>query len=289
MKDVICHFLLHIPRSDNEPLPLTRLTPKDMLGVSDMLIGCAWMLRLWGMVEFDPEKQTIRARSQTAKYALNSLAASLQADLALVENWKTRGVEDHPFHNGASFLYAIEQRRLEADIPATPSRRERVAQVLICRRLPHQEQELLFQYDPKARQYQLIGGRWSPRDGDSHDLHRTMVREIAEELPANTLIYGHDYQLELITSNLIPPPSLSPTFGALTEYHFHIYYLHNLSRPLILGEDDCWVPVSQIRDGGVLNEHGERIAFDRSDLYQAIEAAIPGGFDALADSVRPIS
>jgi hypothetical protein len=288
MKDVICHFLLHIPRSDSESLPLTRLMLKDRLETSEMLIGCAWMLRLWGMVEFDTEQQTISARSQTAKYALNSLAASLQADLLLVENWKTRGVEEHPFHNGASFLYAIEQRRLEAAVPATPSRRERVAQVLICRRRPHQEQELLFQYDPKARQYQLIGGRWSPRDGESHDLHRTIVREIEEELPANTLIYGRDYQLELITSNLTPPPSLSPTFGALTEYHFHIYYLHNLLRPLILGNDDCWVPVSQIRAGGVLNDQGERIAFDRADLYQEIEATIPGGFDSLADSVRPI-
>src|SRR5215207_9121838 len=132
MKDVIYHFLLHIPRSDNDPLPLSRLTPKDMSEASDMLIGCAWMLRLWGMVEFDPDTLTIRARSQTAKYALNSLAASLQADIPLIENWKTRGVEEHPFHNGASFLYAIEQRRLAAEIPATPSRRERVAQVLIC-------------------------------------------------------------------------------------------------------------------------------------------------------------
>jgi len=287
MKDVICHFLLHIPRSDSEPLALTRLTPKNMPEASEMLIGCAWMLRLWGMVEFDPDKQTIRARSQTAKYALNSLAASLQADLSLIENWKTRGVEPHPFHNGASFLYAIEQRRLAASIPATPSRRERVAQVLICRRRPHQEQELLFQYDPRASQYQLIGGRWSLRDGDSTDLQRTIIREIEEELPANTLVYGQDYKLALITPNLTPPPSLSPTFGALTEYHFHIYYLYNLSRPLILGSDDCWVPVSQIRDGGVLNEQGERVAFDRADLYEAIEAAIPGGFEALADSVRP--
>jgi hypothetical protein len=289
MKDVICHFLLHIPRSDSEPLPLTRLTLKDMPETAEMLIGCAWMLHLWGMVEFDPVQQTIRAKSQTAKYALNSLAASLQADIPLIENWKTRGVQDDPFHNGASFLYAIEQRRLAAAIPATPSRRERVAQVLICRRRPQQEQELLFQYDPRARQYQLIGGRWSPRDGDSHDLHRTMVREIEEELPANTLVYGRDYKLDLVTSDLKPPPSLSPTFGALTEYHFHIYYLHDLSQPLILGNDDCWVPVSQIRDGGVLNEQGERIAFARLDLYQAIEDAIPGGFDALADSVRPIA
>jgi hypothetical protein len=287
MKDVICHFLLNIPRSDNEPAPLSKLASPNTPEAVAEIEGCAWMLRLWGMVEFDAEKKTIRAKSQTAKYALNSLASSLQADLSLIENWKARGVEPHPFHNGASFLYAIEQRRIASNIPATPSRHERVAQVLICQRRPNQEQEFLFQYDPKARQYQLIGGRWSPRDGDSHDLQRTMVREIEEELPENTLVYGQTYQLKLVTNNLTPPPSLSPTFGALTEYRFHIYYLHGLSQPLVLGDDDRWVPVSQIRAGAVINDQGERIAFHRSTLYMSIEAAIPGGFGSLADSVRP--
>ncbi len=282
MRELLCQFLLNIPRSDSDSVPLSQLAPQDAVAA---LEGCAWMLRLWGMVEFDPEQKLIRARSQTAKYALNSLAASLDADISLIENWKTRGVEAHPFRNGASFLYAIEQRRLMAAIPATPSRREKVAQVLICRRRPHQEQELLFQYDPKARQYQLIGGRWSPKDGD--DIQRTIVREIEEELPSDILVYGQDYQLDLIAANLTPPPSLSPTFGALTEYHFHIYYLHGLVHPLTLGSEDCWVPVSQIRAGGVLNERGEHIAFARVDLYEAIEAVIPGGFEALADSVRP--
>jgi hypothetical protein len=195
MKDLIVSFLLHIPRSDNDPLPLSRLAPSDRPDVVDALSGCAWMLRLWGMVDYDAEAQTIRARSQTAKYALNSLAASLQADLPLIENWKTRGVEPHPFHNGASFLHALEQRRMAAQNPATPSRRERVAQVLICRHMPGQEHEFLFQYDARARQFQLIGGRWSPRDGESHDLQRTMTREIEEELlPAQPAKIDHAWR-----------------------------------------------------------------------------------------------
>jgi hypothetical protein len=39
----------------------------------------------------------------------------------------------------------------------------------------------------------------------------------------------------------------------------------------------------------VINARGEKIAFERSDLYQGIDAAIPGGFEALDDSVRPLS
>ena len=163
-----------------------------------------------------------------------------------------------------------------------PSRQEKVAQVLIKRTNQQTGQaELLLQFDRNANQYQFIGGRWRESDGP---VINTMVREIEEELEGNDLIHGKTYKLGTVADDLVPNLVLSPTFGALTEYHFWIYHMQDLAMPLALQADDRWVPVEQILSGAVTIEDGQTYPFQNNDIFLRIHEAIPGGLAALVDS-----
>lgn len=279
----IVSFLRQIPQSNQDAQTVHCLMNNQLDDIEiAVLYGYAQLLHTLGMVNFEVDTGMIRARSQTAKYALNSLASYVENDLRIIDDWKTRGIGDNILHNGASFLHALEMRRLIYEANPTPSRQEKVAQVLIKRNNPLTgEPELFFQYDDNARRYQLIGGRWSPQDGNN--LQQTMIREIEEELPANHLIHGRDYQLQLLIADFSPPATLSPTFGALTEYHFHIYHMTHLNQPLKLRPGDRWVPVYQVRQGIIIGEDGMDYHLDTA-IYAAMDASIAGGLAALISS-----
>jgi hypothetical protein len=282
-RDRLVHFLLNIPQSNQEALSLRQIagngiTPDEI----SVLCGYMLVLHTLGMVDYDAAAGLVRARSQTAKYALTSLAAYVEADLRIIEDWKTRGIDSDMLANGASFLHALETQRLRLQDNPLPSRQERVAQVLIKRSNPETGvAELYFQYDSNAGRYQLIGGRWSPRDGD--DMQRTMIREIEEELPNQPMVYGRDYDLSLLAADYSPPASLSPTFGALTKYHFHIYHLVQLKHELALQAGDRWISVADVKSGVVIGENGAVIPLG-TEMYNAIDDLIPGGLVNLPDS-----
>ncbi|MGB1286733.1 MAG: hypothetical protein ACPG7F_09395 [Aggregatilineales bacterium] len=286
-RHTLARFLRTIPQSNEDAKSLTTLNIAPNVPESlHMLHGYAMMLHTLGVVTFDPDTQCIQARSQTAKYTLMSLAAYVEFDLRLIEDWKTRGIYpdgESPVQNGATFLHALEtQRYALMHDDAAPSRHERVAQVLIKRINPETgDHELLFQYDKNASQYQFIGGRYKPEDGD---LRTTMLREIEEELEDGALQYPRDYDLKLLAEKLKPPTVLSPTFGALTSYQFDIYLMTNLKRDLRLQSDDLWVPIEQIQAGFVRKPDGTESYFDRLDIYQEIEAMLPDGWASLESS-----
>lgn len=286
MTEWLVHFLRSIPQSNQDARRLAELAGTEPDGeMRAQLHGAALLLCTLGIVEYDADTELIRASAQTAKYALESLASYAENQIPVVGDWKTRGVLRDPegglLQNGATFLHALELRRLALLHDARPSRVERVAMVIIKRSNPTTSApELLFQWDRNARQFQLIGGRW--RESDGPDLLRTMEREIAEELEPADMVHGQDYHLSLLIPALQLPPSLSPTFGALTTYEFGIYHMTELARPLRLQAEDHWLPLADVLAGTVLVE-GEAVHFARQDLYHAIDAAC-GGIAALADT-----
>lgn len=287
MRHQLTHFLTHIPQSNEDALPLTAFIKDEHRNQEAVTFeAVAHLLATLGLVEFDETTGMIRATSQTAKYALNSLAEYVKADLKIVEDWKTRGVLRNPdegaLQNGASFLHLLEAQRLAIQSNAPATRTEKVGQVIIKRTNPTTgDPELLFQYDKNANQYQLIGGRWRESDGD---ILNTMVREIEEELEGNDLVYEQDYQLKLITGDFVPPSVLSPTFGALTQYHFWVYHMVGLTRPLTLQTNDQWVPISQMLGGTVIDPSGAHYPFQNMHIYYAMNEAIEGGLINLPDS-----
>jgi len=291
-KMLIPNFLRNIPQSNQDAQTIASLvddgTDSEKLAI---LAGYSLLLQTLGVVEVElahPIGQTmLRATSQAAKYALMSLASYVESDLRVVDDWRTRGVQDLPdgdiLARGAKLVYALESRRLDLIPDAPPSRIVKVAQVLIKRTNPKTgKPELLFQFDKNAGQYQLIGGRWSERDGD--DMLKTIVREIDEEVEASDIVYQRDYQLELIAADVSPTPTLSPTFGALSQYHFWFYQMTNLTKPLILQEEDQWVPAEQVLAGYATSDDGTQYPFSFMDIYEAMNAAAPGGLLNMPDS-----
>lgn len=282
-------FLRRMPQSNQPPRSLPEIMDVKLTAEhQQQLLGVTHLLEAFGILKRHEQGDETRfqARSQAAKYALNSLAEYIDQGLPIVGDWETRGTQALDAANllatGAHFVLALESRRARLLDEPTPTRYERVAQVLIKRHHPQTgADELLFQYDARAAQYQLIGGRWREADGD---IHHTLVREIEEELPASNLRFDHDYQLDPVITDLIIGPVLSPTFGALTSYRFWIYHMHGLRAELKLQADDCWVPVADVRAGVVRQSDGTSIPFQNHDLYQAMDRALPGGLDALPTS-----
>ena len=243
------------------------------------------MLKTIGVVQLD-DQQNIRATSQTAKYMLHSIASYLEEDIHWIDDWHTRGTNhqnESPLFNAASLLYLLEKRRLDfLDSPA-PSRSEQVAQVLIKRTNKETgKPELLFQFDENANQFQLIGGRHNDKDPD---LLSTMIREIEEEV-SNNLIYGQDYQLKCVISDLAPMASLSSTFGALTQYNFSIFHMQNLSELVNIQPEDEWVPIEDMLAGYVVTNNGTTIPFNTGTIFHLIDENLKGGFASLPDSFR---
>ena len=292
---VLVRFLRSIPQSNQDRTTLGALAGADSTDeVIGALAGCARMLALLGVVEFTAGEITgqseIRASTQTAKYALESLASYLESGQTLVADWRKRGIKrlgsddgGHILESGAAFLYLLEQRRRQIIPNPPPSRYVRVAQVIIKRQNPESGMpEILMQYDERAGQYQLIGGRW--RESDGKDLKATAIREVAEELPKAALVPEKDYALQPVVEDLQPDVGLSPTFGALTSYAFWIYHMTDLHKAVPLQSIDQWVPIAQILEGYVMEVGGARREFTRPGLFRQLDDAIPGGLLGLRDS-----
>jgi hypothetical protein len=283
MQTKIAHFLRHIPQSNQPAQPITTLA--DDMDTS-ILLGFALMLKTIGVVQID-EEQNIRASSQTAKYMLHSIASFVESDTRWIEDWHTRGINPNhngnTLHNAATLLHLLEKRRLQVIDNPKPSRSEEVAQVLIKRTNPKtQKAELLFQFDSNANQFQLIGGRRSEKDAS---LLATMIREIDEEV-ASPLVYDKDYHLNCIVDNLIPSITLSPTFGALTEYHFSVYHMVNVGMDIQTRPEDEWVPIEDMLAGHVMLSNDVSVPFNANEIYHLINELIPGGLMKLPDSFR---
>lgn len=266
-------FLRAIPQSNQAAQSIGQLAAQVGADAAQ-LYGAAQMLRAFGIVQIveadTPANAQVQATSQTAKYALNSLASYIEHEQPIVPDWKLRGFKPTVLANGASFLHELEAQRMALLPDAAPTRQQDVAVVLIKRAATaSQPAAILFQYDADARRYQLIGGRHNETDDT---MQATIVREIAEELPANTLQQGQDYDLQLLVAEWATQPILSPTFGALTSYRFWIYHMQGLRQPLTLGSDDRWLTLDEIAAGRVTLAH-TLVDVSLRDVVQALDEA----------------
>jgi hypothetical protein len=252
----LARFLRAIPQS-NQPAQRLDVLAAALSMEAAHLYGIAQMLRLFGIVTLTPDKDAIdaadinavqiQASSQAAKYTLNSLAAYADDGQQIVTDWQTRGLQDDLLANGASFLGQLDAQRLRLSDDPQPSRVQAVAQVIIKRTNPQTGQpELLFQWDEAASQYQLIGGR---KSDDDPDMLTTIQREISEELPGNSLQYGTDYDLKPLLHDQPTAPTVSRTFGALTQYRFTLYLMTALRQAPVLSADDAWIRLQDAQTG----------------------------------------
>jgi hypothetical protein len=277
---IIAEFLRQIPQSNYNKVTLqdSYIPDADSTDIAT-LYGVARMLAVLGVIHLDSKEpigeSLIRASSQTAKYTLTSFADYFEREATIITDWETRGIQNNIFSNGATFLQTLEKARLKRFNNPAPSRYVKVAQVLIKRINPDtNNHELLFQFDANANQYQLIGGRWSEKD--ESNLQTTIIREIEEELPLNTIPFPQSYGLNYLIDSLIIDGEISRTFGALTHYTFSIFHMVDLNIQLNLQPEDMWVPIEMVL-GGIVKVDGAEYPFTNPEIYRRIDQSLTNG------------
>ena len=270
-RSLLARWLRAIPQSRYEPRPLQNLP-----GGEDFGRGLAALLATWGAVELS--QQGIRAASQPAWYFLHSLAAWTEADGHVIEDWsEARGAHaGEGLQHGTSLVFLLEQERLRRFPDAPAIRNTDVAEVLIVR--PGQPPQFLVQWDDRAGQYQVLGGRRKDALDWREPIEQTAIRELEEELNYQVSYEAGDFTLAFL-ADFAGRKRISPSFGALTAYHFTFFQA--LGLPSIrLGSNDRWVSRAELLAGQTsdgLPVRGNHILPLEEKLGRRIDE-LPGSF-----------
>ena len=271
-RSLLASWLRAIPQSRHEPRPLSELPAGDAFGR-----GLAELLEIWGAVEIT--EKGIRAVSQPAYYFLHSLTAWAETPGDIITDWSEDFGADakQGLKHGSSLVFFLEQERLARDESAPPIRFTPVAQVLIIQ--PGEPSRFLAQWDEQAGSYQVIGGRQRENDGWIEPIEDTIVREIEEELNFQISFAEDGFQIEQL-AQFEGKTRLSPTFGALTAYHFTFFRLAGLES-LHLASSDRWLTRHELLSGHTID--GKRV---RGDHILLLERTLGQRVDALPPSFR---
>ncbi len=239
-RTLTAQWLRAIPQSRHQPMPLDQMPHHEIIGQ-----GLAALLETWGAVELGDAG--IRATSQPAYYFLHSLAAWLEAEGHVIADWS----EEHGarpgegLQHGTSLVFLLEQERLRRYPDAPAIRFTAVAEVLIVK--PGDPPRFLVQWDARAGQYQVIGGRQKDDLDWQEPIERTAIRELEEELGYQVSHEAGEFTLAFLAT-FEGDKRLSPSFGALTAYHFTFFQALNLP-PITLGPEDRWVTRAELLAG----------------------------------------
>ena len=271
-RSLLARWLRAIPQSRYEPRPLQDLPGGEVFGR-----GLAALLATWGAV--DLSAQGVRAASQPAYYFLHSLAAWAESGEAIVGDWsEVEGVRpDAGVQHGSSLVFLMEQERLRRQPDAPAIRRTEVAEALVVR--PGHPPQFLVQWDARAGQYQVLGGRRKDDRDWQEPIEQTAIRELEEELHEQVSYAAGDFTLSFLAS-FEGNKRVSPSFGALTAYHFTFYQALNLP-PIELGADDRWVTRDEMLAGRTAD--GRPL---RANHIPPLEAAMGKRIDQLPSSFQ---
>lgn len=237
-------------------------------------------------------KGTFRTSNQVPTYFLRSLTWYLKHNVKIFENWtRTGGVNTAISINSLleappHFLKIMELRRLgiakEQQIQVLPSREQNVVFVLVKGRIGKRDY-YLHEWDRRAEQFQLIGGRVEPGE----ILIAAARRELVEELDINRgqrLVYEQDFSIDLLNEPEHPIywTGISPTYGALTKYAFWFCSSQFKVKKLILNENNLWISFDEMLNGKT--KRGKKIGDPQ--VYKLIDAQIPGGLKSVPISIN---
>lgn len=268
-RSLLASWLRAIPQSRYEPIPLHELPGGDAVGR-----GLAALLEVWGAVELS--ERGIRAVSQPAYYFLHSLAAWAETPGAVITDWSEDfGVNTHEgLRHGSSLVYWLEAERLSRNPDAAPIRFTPVAQALIIQ--SGEPPRFLGQWDAQAGSYQLIGGRQRKNQAWIEPIRDTIIREVEEELDYQISFAAGDFSVEQL-AQFQQQPCISPTFGALTAYHFTFFRVTGLVS-LQLTSSDRWLTRHELLSGHTTDGkpvRGDHILRLERTIGQRIDTLLP--------------
>lgn len=244
-------------------------------------------LKLFGVMHRHDDN-SFNLSEQIPEYFRHSILWYLQNDQTILGNWSrsgaARNVDPANILDGAAyFLKALEQRRVEvSERQSLESGHSRIQSttILLIRADIHDEPHFLHQWDVRAEQFQLIGGRKRDKESELD----TAKRELSEEIANHQLLYGRDYELTLLNEQPVEYADISRTYGALTLYKLWIYSVSFKIDQIKLSDIDRWISLSEMRNGAT----GKGRLIANPDRVPLIDSSFVGGFTSVPSSIDVI-
>ena len=283
--------ILHaVPSHRDQPKSIVQLADLVQPGGSPEVLATVStvvaFLELFGMLSWDTSNQ-FRMRSQIPDYFRHSLIWYFTHHQQLLENWDRTGTarsasSSNLLEAAPYFLKAAEERRLELSrknqIDAGHSRHQPVSVVLV-----KHEEWFLHQWDNRAEQFQLIGGRQRP---DETPLNAA-AREFFEEAAATNLVHNRDFRLVELTAQPIHHDELSRTYGAITRYEYCVYWATFSSFEVLLPSDVEWISMTEMRAGKTANGRNvaslSRLLESNGISLESVQESLPTGLTNTPD------
>lgn len=277
------------------PITIDQLTQivTDSLGCSrsyseGLVASTLTFLQLMALIEWH-ENDSFCIPSQIPDYFIHSILWYLEHDQQILSNWDSVGVSreiigSNLLDKAPYFLKAIEQRRIELSnrLFLEPGySRIQPGVILLIRTNIGGEPYFLHQWDTKAEQFQLIGGRKRPNE----DHLETAKRELAEELTGHDFVYGTDYELAFLNKDRRPMEwsQISRTYGALTHYKLWIYAVKFNIPTLHLSDIDRWISLAEMHDGFTKMDKKKIVNGER---LRILETCLQGGLKCIPISIN---
>ncbi len=225
------------------------------------------VLLMLGLVNRDPSNQKyVSINGERAQLFIKSMSAHLADGLPMLLDWQS-GLETKATAQGAVILAEVEALRKNNIPRPTPVREVNAVNALI---LKHDLDDILIymQYDDKARQFQLIGGKVEPEDIDPA---HTLLREMQEELNREDLRLTEHFQFEPLAEHF-EKITLSPTYGVVTSYTIRFFHVSRLTFMLPEDHQNRWISVYEVRQGQT--DDGHKIS-DLPMLFERIWDTLP--------------
>ena len=195
----------------------------------------------------------VRYDGQLPGYFARSLGWFSRHGIQLFDGWRGNARQ-----SAVHALTWLERQRVEhaavLGVQADPIRDQHAAIVLIETSVDG-ERCYLHQYDARAQQYQLIGGRIEPDETPAHAAEREVIEEVG---PAQSgpLTLGRQFTLAAIHGGepVLQLEDVSATYGALTHYTFFAFRAMFAATPQ-LGPQDRWVSLDDMQRGRTQDGH----------------------------------
>jgi hypothetical protein len=150
----------------------------------------------------------------------------------------------------------MEVNRLRSNVSAKPIRDLVISQAIIKKKsFKTQYGDYLMRFDPEAEKYQFIS--WQKNinlQTGFVDPEKLIVDCIESELKDNDMVYLQNFGIEKI-GKIANYRAISPTYGAYTNYNFHIFKINFDTNYIKLKQNRKWVSFEELQAGVTKDGH----------------------------------
>jgi 8-oxo-dGTP pyrophosphatase MutT (NUDIX family) len=291
---LVTRILRSIPTHLEQPRSIADIASRagEGLAVSPdhLVLGTSVVLAVLGAFDVLTEQSGgYRCRGEMPMHFVRSFTWYIDNARPLVENWARPGVGDDitisALLGAAPYLLKIaEEKRLELAGPEVEQARDRRVACVLVKTIMDGRSHFLFEWDRRAAQYQLIGGRINDGEQPESTAAQELMEEVATEA-GHRLEPGRHFDISPLTWDRSLPlrwTGVSRTVGALTRYQVWAYGASLKVGQLKLREHCRWLSIDEMLAGET--ESGRRTGDPK--LYEIMNVSLAGGLAAVPISIR---